>query len=95
MILRRSAFADVESDSWYCGYVAALYGAGYINGVDGNHFGTGRYISRQDAFSIIYRIMKDKGYVKNDTSAADFFDWDSLNDAKPLYEAAALTGCAG
>lgn len=75
-----TGFIDVEKNSWYAGYVIALKNSGYINGIDENRFGSEYVISRQDAFSIIYRIMKDRNMISEEFDVADFFDWHEVSD---------------
>lgn len=49
-------FSDVDSSSWYHRYVASAYSAGITKG-QGDVFGTGSSITRQDAAVMIQRIL--------------------------------------
>lgn len=80
------SFTDVPSSEWYAGYVYALKNAGYINGLSENIFGSDEYISRQDVFTIVYRILKDKNFAKEEVTEAEFKDWAEVAD----YAKAAL-----
>ncbi len=53
----KTNFADVSENSWYSGYVNALYGRGLIKGTDANHFNPDNYISRQEAAVIVFRTL--------------------------------------
>lgn len=79
-------FTDVASDAWYTGYVYALKNAGYINGMSETVFGPDEYITRQDVFTIVYRILKNKNFIEKDVDEAEFDDWSSVAD----YAKAAL-----
>lgn len=71
-------FEDVEQGRWYTGYIAALYDAGYIKGTSESTFGTEDDISRQDAFTIIFSVLKDKDLIDIESSSADFADWEKV-----------------
>lgn len=73
-------FSDVPEDAWYSNYVTALYKKGYIKGISDDLFGIEETISRQDAFTIIFRILKDKQIVTDENIEADFDDWNLVND---------------
>ena len=79
-------FTDVASDAWYAGYVYALKNAGYINGMSETVFGPDEYITRQDVFTIVYRILKSKNFIEEDVTETEFDDWSSVAD----YAKAAL-----
>lgn len=65
-------FGDVASDSWYYRYVASAFDKGLITGREGNLFGSGDYITRQEMSAIIYRAYKDKlGALESDKFADD------------------------
>lgn len=83
-----TAFTDVPADAWYADYVGSLYNAGYVKGISSTFFGSDEFISRQDAFAIVYRILKDKGLVSEEISEAEFKDWEEVSDyAKPALAA--------
>ncbi len=75
-----ASFADVAAESWYSGYVGGLYKAGYIKGIDELNFGSERYITRQDAITVIYRIMADRGLAPENTSEPPYDDADEISD---------------
>lgn len=52
-------FSDVANDSWYYSYVAAAFEKGIITGREGNLFGSGDFITRQEMSAIIYRVYKE------------------------------------
>lgn len=51
-------FADVSADSWYGSYVYTLYESGIANGIGNGNFGAGHDITRQDAFTMIAKVLK-------------------------------------
>ena len=69
-----SAFDDVEISAWYAPYVNAAYKAGITNGVAENLFGVGTKVSRQDLIVMIYRAMKNSGYVFGGEGKTSFAD---------------------
>ena len=54
-------FDDVPADSWYYSYVSSAYEFGLTKG-NGISFGSGQYITRQEAATIVYRaaVMLEK-----------------------------------
>lgn len=52
------SFEDVEKNSWYYDYVSKAYSKGIISGVSDNFFGTGAYITREDATVILARCLE-------------------------------------
>ena len=73
------SFADVSPEAWYYKYVAAACGAGIVNGMDAEKFGSGRYITRQDAAVMICRALESAGIPINAENAnAAFEDSDSI-----------------
>ena len=53
-------FSDVNLGDWYYEYISAAYENDVINGVSSDLFGVGRYISREDAATILNRAAKEK-----------------------------------
>ena len=51
------AFADVDSASWYADYVKALYNNNITSGIGDGNFGVGLDITRQDAFTMLAKVM--------------------------------------
>lgn len=51
-------FADVDAESWYYPYVLKTLANGVING-NGESFGIGLAVTREDAATMIYRAIKD------------------------------------
>ena len=50
----------MDKNAWYAGYIAAAYESGIINGVSERRFGIGENITREQAATVIYRIVKEK-----------------------------------
>lgn len=54
-------FKDVSKNMWYYEYICSAYDNGIINGIDGNNFGIGGFIMRQDLAAIVYRAAQRRG----------------------------------
>lgn len=51
-------FEDVSAEDWFAPYVASAYEAGFVTGVSDTEFGVGVPVTRQDAATMIYRLIK-------------------------------------
>ncbi|MBR3932882.1 MAG: S-layer homology domain-containing protein [Clostridia bacterium] len=51
-------FTDVNAGLWYEHYVASLYESGITNGMGNGIFGIGQDITRQDAFTMLAKVLK-------------------------------------
>ncbi len=67
------AFGDVGVNEWFAGYVDVLNAEGIVGGFDGK-FNPHSTITRQDAASIIYRIVKDKLTLSDKEAFSDEAD---------------------
>lgn len=83
-----SDFADVESNSYYEGFVTAAVEQGLISGIGNELFGTGNNIIREDAAVIMSRVLKK--YGKN-TSSDNVLFYDEDDIASYAKEAVAHT----
>ena len=63
-------FDDVDNSEWYSEYVMKAASAGIVKGVTDATFGTGQFISRQDAAVMICRALNVDNQ-KSDTKFAD------------------------
>ena len=63
------SFEDVSSNDWFAPYVASAYKAGFVTGVSDVEFGVGIPVTRQDAATMIYRLIKADDADKGDLSA--------------------------
>lgn len=89
-------FSDVEKNAWYENYIHTAFENGIVNGLEGNVFGVGRYISRQDLCVMVYRALKAYeedierplfGFVDNE-SIADY----AKNAIDYLYMSGTISG---
>lgn len=71
-------FADVDSESWCYPYIRSAYGAGIISGVSETEFGTGSYITRQDAAVILNNCTAK--YNLKAIQTENFADQDTIAD---------------
>ena len=74
----KNHFADVPEEAWYVSYVNIAYEKGIANG-QGEGFGVGQNITRQDMAVMLYNTLKTSGYSGNTTSA-QFTDSDMISD---------------
>lgn len=54
-------FSDVDTSSWYCGYVTALCEMGIISGFGDGLFRPDDNITRQDIAVMVYRVLEQRG----------------------------------
>ena len=76
-----NGFSDVESGSWYEKYVAVAVSMEIVNGIADGIFGTGTYITRQDAAVMLYRTLKiTETELKKVHTLVDIADFDEISD---------------
>lgn len=51
-------YSDVAKNEWFYPYVSSLAGAGVINGISDDSFGTGIEVTRESFATMIYRLLK-------------------------------------
>lgn len=49
-------FNDVKAGTWYANAIEWLYRSGFAYGINESEYGVGRYITRQDLVTLIYRV---------------------------------------
>lgn len=64
------SFTDVSVDDWFYEYINKAVGTGYMSGYGDGTVGPNRYITREEASSIVYRAFKIDKYV-NETHFSD------------------------
>lgn len=80
-------FNDVEENSWYYDALKTLYSLGLIKG-QGEVFGTGQNITREDMAVILYRIAEFKGISLEAVRNGEFADaWEISDYAKDAVNA--------
>lgn len=83
-------FTDVAENSWYYNYVLCGIQNNIINGLTSDFFGVGMDITREDAVTICYRLMKD--FTNSKENKTSFLDENDISDyAKEAV--AVLNGC--
>lgn len=67
------SFADVPENAWYREFVEKAYAEKIVFGIDGERFGSGMQISRQDLAVMVYRVllMKNAAAEKSDKAFSD------------------------
>ena len=73
------SFADINENDWFYPYVAALYRAGIIKGVNDNEYGVGQYITREDMAVILVRAAKAKETTIEKISNTNFADMNDVS----------------
>lgn len=91
-------FTDVPSDAWYAPYVGAAVRDGICNGISESEFGTGAYLTREDAVAMLYRAFGNRLNPTRD--AKEFADSGEISDyakaaVTALYSAGAVDGTDG
>ncbi len=77
------SFSDVKEGNWYCNAVEWAYRNGIMFGVAKDRFGVGKYISRQDLITVIYRAYQkdtDREYGYLSTNFYKFTDHNTTSD---------------
>ncbi len=67
------SFTDVSVDDWFYNYISKAVGTGYMSGYGDGTVGPNRFITREEASSIVYRAFKIDKYV-NETHFSDEAD---------------------
>lgn len=86
------SFTDCHKEQWYYPYVEALYAGNIISGISETEFGTGQKVSRQDAVTILSRIL---AAAKKNISKGDLHYADAAAIAEYAQDAAAKLDKAG
>lgn len=68
------AFSDVSSDDWYYSQVASAVSAGYMNGYENDTFLPDNEITRQEAASVIARLIPEPDSLGDLGQFNDFLD---------------------
>lgn len=101
---KKTGFEDVLEGSWYEEYINAAFAAGLISGIDSTHFGVGKFITREDMATMIYRAVKsskfDTEIILDGYERPELSDLDEVSDyAKDavefLIEKGAINGSNG
>ncbi|MGM1049458.1 MAG: S-layer homology domain-containing protein [Bacillota bacterium] len=94
---KNTGFKDVDTKSWYAGYVATAKGKGLISGVTANTFAPNQAITRQEMATILVRM---KGLSKDTDTSAGLKDqkqvstW-ALPYVKYAYQTGLMSGDGG
>ncbi|WP_053372544.1 S-layer homology domain-containing protein [Paenibacillus sp. FJAT-27812] len=70
----KTSFEDIPSTAWYNQYVMGLYEAGIITGFQDGSFKPNLELTREEAFVILHRALKDQLKVLADASKPTFTD---------------------
>lgn len=74
-------FIDIPDGMWYSSYVASAVELGIVHGVDNDHFGVGKEITRAEMATILTRAAESSGKVLESGSALEYAD----NEQIPAY----------
>ena len=78
-------FSDVSPEDWYYLPVMTAYSSKIVTGISSDFFGANDNITREDIFTIMYRLLKDKNlFSAADGSEKVITDYINVSDyAKP------------
>lgn len=65
-------FNDVKPGAWYANAVEWMYRNGFTYGINEYEYGVGRYITRQDLVTLIYRINQHEWEFMNEDDQAKY-----------------------
>lgn len=82
------SFSDVPAGAWYEAYIASAVNAGIVTGVSESRFGTGEYITREDAAVLISRAITHIGKALSEDSTKEFTDAQSISEYAKTHVAA-------
>lgn len=85
------SFDDVKSTDWFFGYVSKAAELNIVKGITNSHFGSGEYVTRQDAATIISRAFDACGKSIANNGELSFEDSDEISD----YAKAAVSSLCG
>ncbi|MCA0757115.1 S-layer homology domain-containing protein [Paenibacillus sp. N4] len=87
----QAPFTDTPSDLWYSQYINGIYALGLVSGFPDGTFGPSREMTREEAFVILYRAVKDR--LPEAGEADSFTDAESVSGwAKEAIEALTEAG---
>ena len=75
-----SGFIDVPGNTWYYGYISALYKLNIIKGSDDGRFYPDQSISRQDMAVIAWRAAKTAGIRVKEDAKSNILDFQDVSD---------------
>ena len=78
-------FSDVNSTSWYYGYIMALCNHGIMKGYTDNEFRPDNSITRQEMATAIYRFLESRDFAMDDET-----EFSDINDASEYAKDAIL-----
>ncbi len=88
-----SGFGDITPTAWYNKYVNGLHAAGIITGFDDGSFKPNQEMTREEAFVILYRAVKDQLIVASGAAKPSFADESGVSSwAKEALAALAEAG---
>ncbi|WP_141499624.1 S-layer homology domain-containing protein [Paenibacillus luteus] len=71
---KKSSFGDVPEAAWYSKYVNGLYEAGIVTGFQDGSFKPNQEMTREEAFVILHRALKDQLPAAADATTSSFKD---------------------
>lgn len=83
------SFKDVKAGAWYADAVEFCYRRGITKGVSGDRFGIGRYITRQDMVTMIYRMYKEDWAPLDKSKQQLYISKDAVTKFKDYYDISA------
>lgn len=86
-------FDDTPSTAWYNQYVMSLYEAGILTGFEDGSFKPNLELTREEAFVILHRALKERLSVSTDAGKPSFADKTGISSwANEAIEALTAAG---
>ncbi|QIB68724.1 FMN-binding protein [Aminipila butyrica] len=79
-VVENATFADVQSGTWYSGYVGWASQQKIISGISSSEFGINENITREQMAVMLYNLAKSQGFELAEGSAVTFTDNEAIND---------------
>ena len=88
-----TGFSDVPRESWFFEYINTAFKHGIVCGKDAQTFGTGEFVTRQDAAVMAYRTAKARGIAVSGSAASRLGDAADIAEyAKEAVDALSAAG---
>lgn len=88
----QNRFSDVSQNDWYSKYIEIANESGLLIGISENEFGVGSNITKQDAMTVLYRLLTGKIKLQDDLQVKLPADADLAEYAKEAVGSLAAIG---
>ena len=74
------SFGDISGNDWFAPYVASASKAGFVTGISDLEFGVGIPVTREDAATMLYRLIKASQDGAENGDLLEFADSDEISE---------------